>query len=289
MSLDRVSSERKDPRWIAQRLGDPAARTIAATADAVLVDAEAPTRLRRVPAVPDVPEEAILLGLDGATPLFALDLEGGAPAPDGGVLVPLREAGPELDHAEGGLAACVVALLGWHRAHPHCAVCGARTEVVEVGYARRCPHCGAHHFPRTDPAVIMLVERGDEILLGRRPGWPAGRYSVLAGFVSPGESLEEAVIREVREESGIECRDPRFVASQPWPFPSSLMLGFVATGARGRPSTLDGELEDVGWFSLDAVAAALDGDHQTLQPPPAVSIAHLLIARWVAERRAAAS
>ncbi len=291
MSLDRASSARKDPRWVAEQLRDPGARALAATSDAVLIDPENPTRLHRGGVEGIAANDAVLIGLDGAQPLFALDLEAreappsNAPQRREGRLVALRDAGPALSDGEGGLAACVVALLNWHRANPHCAVCGASTEIIEGGYARRCPRCGAHHFPRTDPAVIMLVENGDEVLLGRRPGWPARRYSVLAGFVSPGESLEEAVVREVREEAGIEAHDPRFVASQPWPFPSSLMLGFVASAEGGEPRTLDGELEDVRWFGWGEVAAALDGRNDELGLPYPVSIAHLLIERWVAERR----
>lgn len=304
MSLDRVSTLRKDPGWIAARLRDPAARTIAATKDCVVLDAEDPAHLHRGGVEGIAPEAAILVGLDGERPLFARDLERPATAtegkdgthaspgsseatpPAGGRLVTLREAGTDLPRAEGGLAGCLVGLLNWHRAHRFCAVCGAVTIVTEGGYERCCPRCGTHHFPRTDPAVIMLVERGSEILLGRRPTWPARRYSVLAGFVSPGESLEEAVVREVREESGIQVREPRFVASQPWPFPSSLMLGFTARADGGEPRTVDGELEDVRWFSFAEVAAAIDGENDALALPYTVSIAHLLIERWVAERRA---
>src|ERR1035441_9294609 len=146
-------------------------------------------------------------------------------------------------------AAYLSALLNWHPRHGFCENCGAATIVAEAGYSRRCPQCGVTHFPRTDPVVIMLVEHAGRLLLGRRAGWPGNRYSVLAGFVSPGESLEEAVVREVREESGIQAYDPRFVTSQPWPFPASLMLGFDARSDGGEPRALDGELEDVQWFT----------------------------------------
>ena len=151
--------------------------------------------------------------------------------------------------AEAGLAAYVMALLNWHRRHRFCANCGNPTDVAEAGYLRHCPRCGANHFPRTDPVVIMTVESDDRLLLGRRAGWPAGRLSVLAGFVSPGESAEEAVTREVQEESGIVARDPVFVASQPWPFPASLMLGFHAVSDGGEPRVTDDELEEVGWWA----------------------------------------
>jgi NAD+ diphosphatase len=143
--------------------------------------------------------------------------------------------------------------------------------------------CGATHFPRTDPVVIMLVEHAGRLLLGRRAGWPSNRYSVLAGFVAPGESLDEAVVREVREESGIEAYSPRYVTSQPWPFPSSLMLGFEARADGGEPSARDGELEDVGWFTLRSVREALI-DAGELRLPPPISIARFLIERWTAAR-----
>ena len=297
VELDRASAERKDPAWVAGRLRDPAARAVAATHDAVLVADDA---LLRIPAAVIVdgteadgatPEGRadgpILLGLEHGAAVFAADLEGrpGAAAHHGGRLVGLREAGALLAHAEGGLAAYAVALLNWHRVHGFCSNCGEATELAEAGLSRRCPRCGASHFPRTDPAVIMLVAHGDRLLLGRRPGWPDGRYSVLAGFVSPGESLEEAVVREVREESGIDAHSPRFVASQPWPFPSSLMLGFEAASDGGEPRALDGELEDVRWFTRADVRAAIDGDPAPLVLPPSVSIARLLIERWAAAPR----
>jgi NAD+ diphosphatase len=289
MALDRVSTQRKDSDWLADRLADPGSVLVAATHDGVLIDSERSGRLRRVP-VADAAGEldrstAILLGVEHGTAVFAIDLE----ALDAEVrervtgadrLLALREAGAMLSHAEGGLAAYVVAVLNWHRTHGFCANCGEATTITEAGGARHCPRCGANHFPRTDPAVIMLVAHGERVLLGRRPIWPEGRYSVLAGFVAPGESLEEAVIREVQEESGIDCFDPRFVASQPWPFPASLMLGFQANSDGGEPRTLDGELEDVRWFTREQIRGALAGDDSVLQLPPSVSIAYLLLEHW---------
>jgi len=203
---------------------------------------------------------------------------------DGGRVVSLREAGEILSRSQAGLAAYLAALLNWHRSHRYCANCGAPTLVKEGGYARRCPRCHTTHFPRTDPVVIMTVEHGDRLLLGRRPGWPGRRYSTLAGFVSPGEAAEEAVIREVQEESGIVARDPEFVSSQPWPFPRSLMLGFAARADGGEPRARDGELEDVRWFDHDALVAARNGDNPELLLPPPISIARFLIDRWMAAR-----
>ncbi len=290
MALDRASTERKDANWITARFGDPRSRAITAGHEGVLVrdgNGAAPALARD-----DVPAgqvEPILLGLDGDAALFAVDLDGLAPDDrsqlvDGNQVMSLRDAGALMAPAEAGLAAYVMALLNWHRRHRFCANCGHATDIVEAGYSRHCPRCGADHFPRTDPVVIMTVEHDDRLLLGRRAGWPAGRLSVLAGFVSPGESAEEAVMREVEEESGIITRDPVFVASQPWPFPASLMLGFHAISDGGEPEATDGELEEVYWLDGDAIQEAIDGGDPGFQLPPPVSIARFLIDRWAEAR-----
>jgi NAD+ diphosphatase len=291
MTLDRASTERKDPGRLAQLRQDPAARTVIGGGDGVLLRDGAAPELVRTPALGE-PAEAILLGLDDAGhPIFAVDIESLEPAErtqltDGAQLTPLREAGMVLPHDEAGLAAYLSALLNWHRKHRFCANCGAPTDIEEAGYSRQCPRCGAHHFPRTDPVVIMTVEHDRRLLLGRREGWPAGRCSVLAGFVSPGESAEEAVVREVQEESGIVARDPRYVSSQPWPFPSSLMLGFDAFADGGEPKARDGELAEVRWFHFDEVSDAAAERNPDLKLPPPVSIARFLIDRWVARHEA---
>jgi NAD+ diphosphatase len=296
MALDRATTARADPAWVAQRLADPESRAVFASREGVLVaQAGEPGLLRRP--LRDLEEvgaaitDPILLGLEGGRALFAVDLEALPRASlgaltRGGKVVALRAAGAELPRSEGGLAAYLTALLNWHRTHHFCPNCGTPTEDAEAGYTRRCPSCGAVHFPRTDPVVIMVVAHGDRLLLGRDAHWPSGRYSVLAGYVAPGESLEEAVAREVREESGVEVLDPRYVASQPWPFPSSLMVGFEARSPGGEPTASDGELEDVRWFSLEDVRAANHGENTDLELPPPVSIARLLIERWVAAQPA---
>jgi NAD+ diphosphatase len=291
MALDRASTERKDAEWIRARLADPGSRAVTAGRDGVLVraaEADLPALARDGVPQAGGSEEPILLGLDGDAALFAVDLDALGPddrdqAIDGHEVMGLREAGASMAPAEAGLAAYVMALLNWHRRHRFCANCGNPTDVVEAGYSRHCPRCQATHFPRTDPVVIMTVEHDDRMLLGRRAGWPAGRLSVLAGFVSPGESAEEAVTREVQEESGIIARDPVFVASQPWPFPASLMLGFHAVSDGGEPRATDDELDEVGWYPRDAIQEAIDGGDPGFQLPPAVSIARFLIDRWAAE------
>jgi NAD+ diphosphatase len=290
MTLDRAAAERLDPAWVAGHLEDPASRAVVANAEGVLVSGDGRASLLRVP-VPDGatrgPDEPwpVMLGLDHDVALFAIDLDAQPPPArrrlsEQGRLATLREAGRMLPPHEAGLAAYVVALLNWHRYQRFCPACGAALLVGDGGFSRTCPGCGAQHFPRTDPAVIVLVEHDGRALLGRQAGWPPGQYSVLAGFLGPGESLEEAVIREVKEESGITVHDPRFVASQPWPFPSQVMLGFEARAAGGEPSPHDGELEDVRWFTREQVGAALAGRSADLVLPPGVSISYFLVERW---------
>ena len=291
MALDRAVSERLDPVWVAKRVEDPASRAVVASADGVLVTVDPPVSLLRVP----VPAHAngatdedwpVMLGLDeDDVALFALDFDVQPPEArrrltERGRIATLREAGTMLAPGDAGLAAYLVALLNWHRRHRFCPACGAALLVSDAGFSRRCPGCGAQHFPRTDPAVIVLVEHDGHALLGRQAGWPPGQYSVLAGFVGPGESLEEAVIREVEEESGITVHDPRFVTSQPWPFPQQVMLGFEARADGGTPTPQDGELEDVRWFTREEVGAGLAGRSAELVLPPGISISYFLVERW---------
>ena len=286
-ALDRAEAERADPARVRELERSDLALVLGATADAVVLESEAPRLLRRPLRAELDPSNAVLLGLESGAPLFAVDLEELDEATrrdvlGDGRLVALREAGMELSGPEGGLAAYLAALLNWHRRHRFCANCGTRTALAEAGAARHCEHCGAHHFPRTDPVVIMLVEHDGRILMGSRKGAPAGRYSVLAGFVSPGETAEEAVIREVWEEARIDVHDPRYVASQPWPFPASLMLGFEARSDGGEPVVGDGELQEVRWFTREEVAAASRGE-ASFQLPGEVSIARSLIERWLGD------
>ncbi len=314
--LDRAGEgRRRDAAWLEAQRDDPRARAVLASSDGVTMDGD---RLARVP-FSETEGEAYLLGLEADGPLFAVDLDPPVPggerppkliaagAPRGSGVTPpppaggprpvsLREAVAVLPQDEGGLLAYTAALLNWHRRHAFCPVCGTHTDVDEGGLVRTCPRCGTTQHPRTDPVVIMLVTDGAErVLLGRGPSWPARRYSALAGFVEPGESLEEAVAREVREESGVEVGMPRYVASQPWPFPASLMLGFDAPWIAGDPAPLEGEIADARWFSRAevAAAAALDVDGwggsadaapagDGLLLPPRLAIARRLLEGWLA-------
>jgi NAD+ diphosphatase len=270
--LDRVTARRRDPEWVAARRADPASRAVVASSGGVLVDGDA---LALVPL--DGLPEPLLLGMQDGRALFAADGEGRDD------LVSVREIAPQLAQDEGGLIAYAASLLNWHRRHGFCSVCGAASEVREAGLLRVCPACGAEHHPRTDPVVIMLVvdRERDRVLLGRQPSWPPGRYSALAGFVEPGESLEDAVAREVLEESGVEVTGARYVSSQPWPFPSSLMLGFEAFYVGGEVAAADGELDDARWFTRAELADAA-GERGSLRLPPPLAIARRLIDGWLA-------
>jgi len=201
-----------------------------------------------------------------------------------GAFLDLRQIGPLLERFEGSVLAYARGLMWWHQRHMFCGVCGSPTLSVKGGHQRLCANeeCKAPHFPRTDPAVIMLVHDGDRCLLGRQKMWPEGMFSTLAGFVEPGETLEEAVAREVWEESGIEVRDVQYHSSQPWPFPSSLMLGFHAEAKTTRIERNDDELGDAGWFSLDDLA---NFQNVGLFLPRRDSIARRLIQDWVESRR----
>jgi len=184
---------------------------------------------------------------------------------------------------EAPLFAAALSLAWWHSRHLFCANCGASTEIERGGWSRRCPECSAQHFPRVDPVVIMLAEHEGRLLLGRQPQYPSGRYSALAGFLEPGESIEAAVARELHEEAGIKVADVIYVASQPWPFPSSLMIGCHAR-ALGDELTIDRtELDDARWFTREEIAAALKGDPDAaFQPPPRFAIARTLLEHWLA-------
>ncbi|PTQ73396.1 NAD(+) diphosphatase [Celeribacter persicus] len=250
----------------------------------------------------ELPEGSeIFLGLlpDG-TPVFARDVsqlsplgeEVPAPWSQDGValeILPdlrfydLRAVMTRLTALEAELAAVGRVLFDWHRRHGYCANCGERTRLGQSGWRRDCPVCGAEHYPRTDPVVIMLVTRGNEVLLGRNENWPAGMYSLLAGFVEPGEPIEAAVRREVFEEAGVRIGKVSYVTSQPWPFPASLMLGCRAE-ALGREITLDPmELEDARWVRREEMALALAGRHPEITAARKGALAQVLLSKWVAD------
>jgi len=236
-----------------------------------------------------VPASAVFLGLRAGIAWFAAGAAGVAiEAPQ---RIDLRSAASLWPAFDATVFAQARALLHWHARHRHCGACGGEIAFVRAGWLGRCSRCGAEHYPRTDQAVIAAVTDGERLLLGRQSPWPARRYSVLAGFVEPGESLEQTVAREVFEESGVRVHACRYLASQPWPFPGSLMLGFMAQAHPDEPVVGD-ELEDARWFTLDEVRAGLGRDWNTplgddepgigLSPP--ISISRWLVEQWVDER-----
>ncbi len=247
----------------------------------------------------------VFLGLDGGVARFAQDIsawspEAGAEAVQGGFFDASEQRHPALpdDHAfaelrgvmarlgprEAELAATAKAVLQWHASHGFCAVCGAASEVAMAGWQRTCPACGAHHFPRTDPVVIMLVTRGNSVLLGRSPGWPEGMYSLLAGFVEPGETLEAAVRREVLEETGVLVGAVRYLASQPWPFPASLMFGCEGLAVSEAITVDPAEIEDALWLTREEMVTVMAGADPRIRAPRKGAIAHFLVAAWLADR-----
>ena len=196
----------------------------------------------------------------------------------------LRHAMMRLTPREAELAATARAVLHWHRSHGFCAACGAPSEVVDAGWQRRCPACGAHHFPRTDPVVIMLITRGNRVLLGRNAVWPEGMYSLLAGFVEPGETVEAAVRREVFEEAGVPVGAVRYLTSQPWPFPASLMLGCRGEALEEAITVDPSELEDALWIGREGLLQVFAGRHPQVRPPRKGAIAEFLLRNWLADR-----
>jgi NAD+ diphosphatase len=281
-TVDRDAALRDDDAGLAAAWDR--ARVLVVDAGRVLVDESGDRPALLLSAPTDAPDgDRLYLGSDEDGPVFAV---GGPLAPRlGARAADLRTLGAVLGDRDAGLVVHAVGLVNWHAAHPCCARCGARTRVVRGGSVRRCPEDGSDHFPRTDPAVIVLVTDGaDRCVLGRQPSWPPGRYSTLAGFVEPGESAEQAVLREVGEEAGLEVREVRYVASQPWPFPSSLMLGFTAVCEAGAvPRPVDSELDDVRWFDREQVQSATSwGRGDGLQLPGSVSIARHLLDTWLA-------
>ncbi len=304
--LDRAAHLRTDTASIAAMLADPATRVLPVWRGKPLFhgDARTPGFLPpEHPVLSHADEAPVFLGIDESGPRFARDISEWEPqeVPDtlGAFFDPSEQRHPELaqDYAfaelrgvmarltprEAELVATAKAVLGWHESHGFCARCGARSSIIEAGWQRHCESCGARHFPRTDPVVIMLILSGNSVLMGRSPGWPEGMYSLLAGFVEPGESLEAAVRREVREEAGIEVGRVSYLASQPWPFPSSLMIGCRGE-ALSREITVDPvELEDAQWVDREEMLEIVAGRSARMRAARVGSIAHFLVRNWLAD------
>lgn len=303
--LERAAHLRSDPAALARLAGAGDSRTLVFWRGRPLVDG---VGLVRVP--PDHPvvagaAAAIFLGIGAGGALFALDLSGWNPEnpeaegerafanPDpvphpafggGAAFADLRSVMAGLTPAEGEMAASAKAILAWHETHPCCARCGGRSVPALAGWQRLCPDCGAQHFPRTDPVVIMLVTRGNQVLVGRSPGWPEGVFSLLAGYMEPGETIEAAVRREVMEEAGIRVGRVRYLASQPWPFPASLMIGCAAEALESGITHDPGEIEEARWLTREETADVMAGLHPEVRAPRRGAIAGFLLREWLADR-----
>jgi NAD+ diphosphatase len=273
--VDRAALHRLDDGWLAAAWQDPATRVLIVSDARAAVTGDDELLLVPPASAPD--GERLFLGTDPAgfahfavlieTPVTTLRFAG------------LREVGTALSDRQAGLLVHALGLESWHRAHGYCARCGERTAPAAAGHVRRCPSCGTEHYPRTDPAVIMLIRDADDrCLLGRRQVQPVSRWSTLAGFVEPGESLEQAVIREVAEEAGVAVDSVEYVASQPWPFPSSIMLGFLGRAADPRTEVDGEEIAEARWFSRAELRAAVEAGEVLL--PTGLSIARRLVELW---------
>ncbi|MPZ60010.1 MAG: NAD(+) diphosphatase [Propionibacteriales bacterium] len=275
---DRVAGQRVDEAWLAERWADPDTRVLQVWDGRVPVAADNATFLRFVSPERAGPGERVLLGVEGGTTYFAVLLEN---EPEEAELAGIRDIAVGLGDRDAGLLVHAIGVANWHRSHRYCSRCGGVLESAAGGHVRRCGSCGRTHFPRTDPAVIMLVTDGDErCLLGHNTRFPPDtrRFSTLAGFVEPGESLEHAVARELMEEAGISVMDVRYFSSQPWPLPASLMVGFFAT-ATTTEITVDGEeISEARWFTrAELLDCAQRGE---IVLPGHISIARRLIESW---------
>lgn len=306
--LDRAGELRGNPQALADAAADPAACTIVFWRGKPLISPERPSGLIRLAldhaALRDAVEPPILLGREDGTPIFAVDVSAWTPSdldesslggfldpseqrhpalPEWMVFAELRRVMTWLSPRDAELAASGKAVFGWHQSHRFCACCGEETQLVQGGWQRSCASCGASHFPRTDPVVIMLITHGNSVLVGRSPGWPQGMYSLLAGFVEPGETLEAAVRREVFEEAGVHVGEVGYLASQPWPFPASLMFGCWGH-ASSTDITIDPvEIEDARWITREEMMEISSGHHPEILPARKGAIAHFLIERWLGD------
>jgi NAD+ diphosphatase len=276
-TLDRADNLRLDPAAIKELAASPEARLLSLAGVDPELDGEGRLIWRPLPPMADL-ASLIFLGLREGAALFApiVRIDQGKPAFS--VFHLLAAMAPE----EAALWGTARSLIAWHDRHGFCANCGGASEPFRAGWGRKCQACTAEHFPRVDPVVIMLAEHRDRVLLGRQPQYPKGRYSALAGFVEPGESIEEAVAREFAEEAGIRVSNIRYVASQPWPFPGQLMIACIAEAADDALTIDRTELEDAMWVPRAGVEAALRGDTRApFIAPPAFAIAHSLLRRWL--------
>lgn len=309
--LERASGLRADPAAMAQMRAHPGAVALVFWQGKPLICGPDRNRLVVLPLdhpllqIGGIIKEPLFLGLEDDAPTFACDISDWRPEdldpdamqqfvdpsvqhhpmlPPDHVFAELRLIMAALSPRAAELIASAKAAIGWHATHKFCARCGAETHMTQGGWQRQCDACGGQHFPRTDPVVIMLITHENSVLVGRSPGWPEGMFSLLAGFVEPGETLEAAVRREVKEEAGVEVGAVGYLASQPWPFPSSLMIGCHGQ-ALSRDIEIDPkEIEEAMWVTREEMMDALAGQHPVIKPARKGAIAHFLLVNWVADK-----
>ncbi len=306
-TLDRAAHLRDNKAEIARMKTMTSARAMPLWHGKPLIDLENSPSLAWLeldaPILAESSEQPIFMGLQNGEPRFAFDVSGWqAPDQDDEEMakfldqsqnqhpdlpvsqkfIEIRSVMADLSHDDAGDAATVKGIFEWHKTHKFCSYCGDPSNVSQAGWQRKCPSCERQHFPRTDPVVIMLVAHGNNVLLGRSPHWPDGMYSLLAGFMEPGESIEEAVRREVFEECAVNVGEVTYLSSQPWPFPSSLMIGCFAKATSTKIIIDTNEIEDAVWVSREDVADAMAGNNPTIIPTRKGSIARFLMDRWLA-------
>jgi len=292
--LNRASDRRIDAAWVAQKLSAADSLAVAIWNGKLLVERGAGgTQVSYIPArmADDLavgPERLLFLGLWNDVAVFAIDFEGPVDPVDGpleglGRFEELRGVALELPAPEAAIAATAKQMFEWRRRHRYCAACGQPSEVADGGWKRKCPACDTEHFPRTDPVVIMLAIHGERCMLGRQAAWPKGMFSALAGFLEPGESIEEACARELFEEAALEAVSVRYHSTQPWPYPSSLMIGLIAEVAGDQAAPDQTELSEVRWFTKAEASDLIAGKLPGVTAPGRLAIAHQLIKAWAEE------
>lgn len=290
--LDRRSDKRTDAEWLARQLASSDSLGVALWNGNPFVEKtkEGGVQIAYLPAklvgeLSTGMEQLLFMGLWKDTAIFAVDLEGTANPANGplqglGEFMDLRQVALQLPHTDAAIMATAKQMFEWRRRHLYCAACGQPTEAQDGGWKRKCPACEAEHFPRTDPVVIMLAVHGENCMVGRQEIWPKGMFSALAGFLEPGESIEEACARELAEEAGLKTVSVRYHSTQPWPYPSSLMIGLIAEVADMDARPDQTELSEVRWFTRPEARALIRGEIQGTFCPPPMAIAHNLIKAW---------
>jgi NAD+ diphosphatase len=294
--LNRASDRRKDEAWIAEQLAAPNALGFAMWNGKPLVEKaqDGGTQIAYLPAkmaqeLAGGPERLLFMGLWKDSAIFAVDLEGAADPADGplqglGRFEEMRGLAMRLPATETAILGTAKGMFEWRRKHRFCSTCGEPSEVAEGGWKRQCPSCNAEHFPRTDPVVIMLAvhkgPEGERCMLGRQEMWPKGMFSALAGFLEPGESIEEACARELEEEAGLKTLTVAYHSTQPWPFPNSLMIGLIAQVEDDQAAPDQTELSEIKWFTKPEARDLLAGKVEGLGAPGGMAIAHQLIRAW---------